>query len=976
MSAARIATIGPQCDFIADLATGLLADSQQSGVPLADYLVLLPTRRAARALRAALVPQAGALLLPRLKTLGETDEDALSFAPDVTAEEDVPQAITPLRRRLLLAQLLQTDYDATLTAAGAWQLAGSLASLLDDLLVHQLSPTVLDDIVPDDLASHWQKILTFLQAITRDWPHLLAQEGLVDPVTRQQALVARQIALWQEHPPQTPVVAAGSTASMPATAQLLQVVTQLPRGMVILPGLDLTLPAAEWERLEPSHPQFAMRQWLERCDVPRRQIMLWPSSSARIDMRADFLQTALLPPAATERWTSLPALPAPLPRLALCVTENLAEEALVIALALREALTVPGRTAMLVTRHRALAARVAEQLRRWDIVIDDSAGQSLAELPLGALLQLTVAAASPGATGLDLLALLKHPLVALGLSLGQCRVVARELEIQFWRGHRRRGSAIQQLAALPVGTPQHELLRACAAALQPLTDILQQTSAPLPALLTALAAAAEQLTVTAECPGVENFWRGPAGEALSLAFQTALPAAAGITLRGGDFAAWLRVWLEETALRPAHGLHPRLAILGPLEARLLTADRVIIGGLNDDSWPGAAALDCWLSRPMRQAGGLPLPERQQGQAAHDFVQLASRGDVLLTRARKLDGQPATPSRLLLRLQTVLRAAGRDPAELEEAAQNWLDWARALDKPKEADITPRPPPQPRPAATLRPRRFSVTDIGLWRCNPYGFYAKRLLGLKPLLRLEPDLTQADFGNLVHQVLEDFGRQTQEWPGASAALVLLQTLGQEALADLSDEPVRQATWQVQFSNLASWLVAAEAVRRDNYQPEQFESSGRLSIRLDGMDFELQGRADRIDAHTDGWVVIDYKSGRAPKEKEVAAGYAPQLPLLGLLAERGAFPGLRARPVHELLYYKVGGRGKDGNGITALSEGAVLIAAAETMLHAMLRAFADEAMPYLVTPVPAYVPRHDDYALLARSAEWGAASETDEAA
>lgn len=974
MSAARIATIAPECDFIADLAAGLLADSQAQGVPLADYLVLLPTRRAARALRAALVPPLGAILLPRLQTLGETDEDALSFTA-LPEADDVPQAITPLRRRLLLAQLLREEYDPTLTAAGAWQLAGSLANLLDDLLVQQLPPSALDAIVPAELAEHWQKIVTFLRAITQDWPRLLANEGLVDPVTRQQALVAQQIAAWQAQPPATPVIAAGSTASMPATAQLLQAITQLPRGLVILPGLDVTLPEEDWERLEPSHPQYAMRQWLERCAVPRRQVKAWPASTDTTTApRAVFLQTALLPPAATSRWMALPALPEPLPGLALIVAENMAEEALVVALALRETLTTPTRTAMLVTRDRALAARVAEQLRRWNIEIDDSAGQPLAALPPGALLQLIAAAAAPDATGLDLLALLKHPLVALGRSAGQCRALARQLEIQFWRGRRRRGSAAQQLVALPAGTPQHALLSDAAAALQPVTELLRQPAASLSALLPALAGAAEQLAVTAERSGAENFWRGAAGETLALAWQEAQAAAVGITLRGTDCAAWLRGWLEEIMLRPAHGLHPRLAILGPLEARLLTTDRVIIGGLNDTSWPGASALDPWLSRPMRATSGLPLPERQQGQAAHDFVQLASRGDVLLTRARKLDGQPATPSRLLLRLQTVLRAVGRDPAELEQAAQSWLNWARALDQSPDNETITIAAPQPRPAAALRPRRFSVTDIGLWRCNPYGFYAKRILALKPLQPLEPDLTQADFGNLVHRVLESFGCQTRDWPGAPAALDLLQTLGRTALADLADEPVLQAAWQAQFANLAQWLVTVEATRRGDYRPEQCEAAGLLSFKLDGTDYTLHGRADRIDAHSAAWAMIDYKTGRAPKDKEVAAGYAPQLPLLGLLAQQGAFPRLPARPVHELLYYQVAGRGKDS--IAALEDSASLIASAEAMLHRMLRAFADDAMPYLVTPVPAYVPRYDDYALLARSAEWGAVADASEAA
>src|SRR5690606_40649772 len=103
-------------------------------------------------------------------------------------------------------------------------------------------------------------------------------------------------------------------------------------------------------------------------------------------------------------------------------------------------------------------------------------------------------------------------------------------------------------------------------------------------------------------------------------------------------------------LRPRFGRHPRLFIWGPLEARLQHADRIILGGLNEGTWPGDASIDPWLNRPMRAELAIEPPERRIGLAAHDFASGASAGGVVLTRALKVGGAPTVASRWLLRLR--------------------------------------------------------------------------------------------------------------------------------------------------------------------------------------------------------------------------------------------------------------------------------------------------------------------------------------
>ncbi len=986
MNAPKLFTIPPEADFMRQLAQGILADSQLKKIPLPDYLVLLPTRRACTILREALQQAAAgqALLLPRLQPIGDINAEELTLAEAGNIDgsfTDIPPAITPLARCLELGILLRR-HDSDLTADAAWLRASALAALLDQTQIERLDFAALRGLVREDLAEHWQKILDFLEIVTSAWPRHLAARELIDPATQRDLLIARRAALWAAQPPRHPVIAAGSTGSMPATADLLAVIAGLPHGAVILPGLDQTSAAETWDAVDDAtHPQFLLKNLLEKIGCRRDQVKIWhetaiPENDTRI--RAAMLQTALAPPEGAAHWRTA-AIPSDAWQgITQCVCETLEEEARIIALTLRETLETPGRTAALVTRDRKLAARVAAQLRRWDITIDDSAGQDLTTTPCGAFLLLTLAAARPDTGAGDLLALLQHPLTALGGDPSVCRTRARLAERVLWRGRRVRGpvAAHAHVAAelARAGTIKaddaHELAELFASleyALRPLTAAIQPNSILLPGMLEAHMAAAENLAAATDQPGAQRLWQHDDGIAAAALLHELMQAAADTSeytlARGDEYIPLLRQIFSEQVVRPRYGTHPRLSILGPLEARFVQADTIILGGLNEGSWPPTAGADPWLSRPMRKDFGLPAFERQIGQAAHDFVQLASRGQIILTRARRVDGQPTTPSRFLWRLDT-LRAACDHP---EAAPFPTQEWARRMDAP--ASVKSMEPPHPCPAIERRPTRFSVTEIGRWRGNPYGFYAKHVLRLKPLGDLDPDFSHAEQGTIIHAVLHDFvSRHLRDFPSHDAALEELLRLGRAAFKSVQDQPAIYATCWARFENSARWFVAAEAAQRSVLKPVALETQAALPIAVDGMIFQLRGKPDRIDLGADGLVISDYKTGAPPSDPQIESGYEPQLPLLGMMAARGAFAELGAQPVVGLRYLQLKGRANAADACREVKDPQTRIAAALAMLESMLRTFKDPAMPYLVCPQPRYIPRYDDYAHLGRIDEWGA--------
>ncbi len=1008
----NITTIPPDAAFIDRLAEGLWQQAGKDPFRLSEMLVLLPTRRACRYLREAFprIANMRAALLPRMQPLGDLDEDEFYFTDMDLA---LPPAISPLRRQLLLARLIRQK-DSAMPLDQAAQLAKALGQFLDQVQIERRDLGNLAGLAPENLAVHWQETVRFLEILSDAWPKMLAEEGCLDPAERRNRLIEMQAEVWRKNPAAYPVIAAGSTGSLPATADLLAVIAGLPNGMIVLPGLDQELDEEAWQAIEETHPQYGIKQLLEKCGARRGDIVPFSRDAGKDSPRVRLLQESMRPAEVTEAWRKLDAKKIPrdaakgLTRLTL---DNAQEEAQAIALMMRGALEVPEKTVALVTGDRALAERVAAQLARWGIEANDSAGTSLATQPVGSFMLDLLAAARPDASPVDILSLLKHPLAACGLDPAICRAQAREVEMVVWRkpifegqafgqersgpsplvGEVRRGGGPQEQSLefetspqlrSPLPNPPHkgEGIRAALVGdpnlwlekLKQKFKVLQQSwrkVLPLEEWIKLHITLAEQLAASDQETGADRLWKLESGEAAAEWLENLQSAAHHFpALSGEEYAGLFGNLLRAVTVRPNRGQHPRLGILGPLEARLLQADLTILAGLNEGNWPPETAIDPWMSRPMKKDFGLPLPERRIGLSAHDFVQLASAPEVVLTRARRAGNAPTVPSRFLLQLETVLRALGYHSEQSDALApeQPWHEWARMLDDP--VRIEPCAAPEPRPPASARPRGLRVTEIGTWRRNPYAIYARHILRLEKLEPLEQDATAADKGMIIHKALEIFLRRYPDKLPPQALDKLLK-IGNEAFAAWRDYPQVVAFWQPRFERIAEWFIELEQTRRaagiKNLKPEAL---GSMMLG----DFKLRGRADRIDRLPDGGLaIIDYKTGGMPTQTDVRTGLEPQLPLLALIAAQGGFEGIAAGAVAGLAYWKLSGGAEPGEESNIKEAADILMNAARLGLESLIAEFADPATPYQAIPKPGLQPRYDDYAHLARLAEWGRTAE-----
>jgi len=1023
----RVLSIPAGAAFLPTLADALLSGRLVPGfchdgdpLKLASATIYVPTRRAARALRGVFVERLGGVsaILPAIHPLGEFDEDAAVFDGSGAEALALSPPIGKLDRLLLLAPLVQAwkkrlpahvaalfgeEVVVPASLADAVWLSRDLAALMDEIETGGADWARLASLVPDDLANWWQVTLEFLDIVTRAWPALLAECDRSNPAAHRNAgILAEAERLARPSPPGVPsgpVIAAGSTGSIPATARLLAAISRLPAGAVVLPGLDRAMDAASWNAIaDPEsaasgfgHPQAGLKKLLAVLGVARADVGELSAPPPAIAARIAFVADALRPAETTDAWAVAAVAPHALDGVTLIEAANEREEALAIAVALRLALAEG--TAALVTGDRELARRIATELRRFGIEADDSGGMPLDATPPATLLRLMLDAALRPGDAVVILSLLKHPLLRAGMERARARAAAETIDLVALRGGAGRPDAATlaaafdaRLAALAddprrpfwwsrLGARHIDdaraLLAAVEAALGPLVA-LRGARVSLEELARAAVLAFEALGRD-EAGSLRNLYRGDAGEALAAFLRALLAAADGQLVEAGEWPDIFAALVAGESVKPSLAGDNRVAIWGALEARLQSVDTLVLGGLNEGSWPRRAEPDRFMSRFMKAGMELEPPERRIGQAAHDFFMAMGAPKVVLARAARAGDAPALPSRWLQRLETLSGAAALAPARARGAAV--LDWARGLDRTEPVPFAPRP--APRPPLALRPKRFSVTEVETLRRDPYAVYARRVLRLEALEPLIRDPGAAERGTLFHDIVHAFALAGID-PAAPDAEARLVRIGREAFDACGLPPDIDAVWWPRFMRMAGKFVGWERTRPSVVT--RLAEARADATPVGGTSVTLSGRADRIDLLPAGMAdIVDFKTGSSPSKAQAHTLLSPQLALEGALLMRGAFADAGERLPAELLYVRMKANGdvKDESILihNRQPRSAVdLSQEAWARLERLLDHYGNETSGYLSRALPFREgDTGGDYDHLARVLEWSAGGDAD---
>ncbi|PTE10438.1 double-strand break repair protein AddB [Mesorhizobium helmanticense] len=1030
----RVLSIPPGAPFLPTLAEALLSGRLIAGfrfdgdpLALADVTIYVPTRRAARALRGVFVDVLGrrSAILPVIRPLGEFDEDEAAFEAEAAAALDLAPPIASIERLLLLAPLVRAwkrrlpahvaalfdeEIVVPASAADAIWLARDLARLMDEIETEGTDWSRLADLVTGNLAGWWQVTLDFLGIVTDNWPNILEERNRSNPAAHRNALIRLEAARLKRNPPSGPVIAAGSTGSIPATAELLAVIAGLPGGAVVLPGLDTTLDEPSFQAIAApgarpallGHPQYGLAKLIGKIGVLRGDVEVIAIAERPLALRAALVGEALRPAETTELWAETRLgftsgeIAEAFADVTLLEAASERDEAVAIAVALKRAVEEPGRRAALVTGDRALARRVAAELLRFGVVADDSGGTPLANTLAAGLLRLALQAAFRPGDPVSLLSLLKHPLLGLGLERTEVRHAAEIVELVALRG----GTGRPDIASLPelfearlVGLSgdkrqpfwfsrlterrierARELPVRLATALAPLVALRGEGDADLAALSRASVIVLENLGRAAD-GSLSGLYAGDAGEKLAELLRGLVAASVPFSFAADEWPDVMEALIAPETVKPAQGTDRNIAIWGALEARLQSVDTLVIGGLNEGVWPRKPESDRFMSRLMKSGIDLEPPERRIGLAAHDFQMAMGAKKVVLARSARSGDAPAVPSRWLQRILTFI---GKDHATvLSRRGDELLAWARALDAGEKQDFAPRP--QPKPPLAVRPTHFSVTEIETLRRDPYAIYARRILGLMPLDPVIRDPGAAERGTLFHAILHLFSADVAD-PRAPEALAGLIAAGRACFAEAALPADVEAVWWPRFEKLAGGIVEWERGRADAVVRRHAEERAqKTGVGQSGV--TLSGYADRVDLLAGGMAdILDYKTGSSPSKAQAHTLLSPQLALEGALLRRGAFKGLGACEPSQLAFIRLKPNGEVfEESILEYNRkprtAADLAEEAWARLEKLLIHYADPATGYLSRALPFREGETDgDYDHLARVLEWSAGGDADD--
>jgi ATP-dependent helicase/nuclease subunit B len=959
------------------------------------------------------------ILLPHIRPLGEFDEDAGSFDSGENGTIEIPPAIDSTERLLLLGTLirqwtrhLKVDIGALygdetigtpVSTADAFWLARDLAALMDQFSTEQVPVAALSEFDTSELSEWWKVTLAFLEIMRNEWPAILAERGLIDPGEHRNLRILAEAARLSANPPPGPVIVAGSTGTIPATAELISAVARLPLGAVVLPGIDRTMDDASRDALASDedvasvigHPQYGLHKLVKRIGIaPDAVEEIGGNPDAALEQRRMWVAESLRPAKVTDRWTGTRAklTPAAFDNVALLVAQNEHLEAAAIAVALREAVNEPAATAALVTPDRELARRVVAELARYGISATDTGGTPIASSRQGRLLSLILEAVLNPGNPSTLLALLKHPLVTLSADEEDHRRMVDLLEMAILRGGTGRLDPARitdfvRVRMAEVAADEHRdprwMSRMAAGdfeRLVALAEHVEEALRPLTALVTddsevpqQRLVAATVLTLECLCRDENGFHDPLYGDEAGAVFRGFLAGlVAGdvpLFLSPSGWPQAIRALMADVSVKPAPGGHPRISIWGTLEARLQTVDLMILGGLNEGVWPRQTQNDQFLTRAMKSGLGLEPPERRIGLSAHDFQMAMGQKRVVLARSERAEGAPAIASRWLQRLTTF---AGEEATEAMIAEGNrYIAFAREMEAGNDTNAAKRP--YPKPPLSARPTSLSVTEVETLIRDPYAIYAKKVLGLRPIDELVRDPGAAERGSLFHAIFEAIVRNKVD-PLAPDAGVRVLDLARTLFDEEELPPDIRAIWwprvEAAVESIAEWEAA-----RANRIDRRFAEITATPTGIDMTGVTLRGRADRMDVRLDGSVdIIDFKTGAPPSGKTVRALLAPQLPLEGALLSRGAFREIGKAEIADMLYVKIDPKGAveekrvlKGDRQTGDADPHELSEAAWEKLSAMLVYFADEANGYQSQRMPQKIhDRHGDYDHLARLHEW----------
>lgn len=867
-------------DFFMSLANGTINKFYQN-CNNKNVIILLPTQQSCYALEKAF-SQLGQPK-PKIYQLGDLS-NLLKLEHNYVVLNRF-ELVAKVTKILLLMNVNNFNNLLTVTPLSEY-----IANFIHKVELYQLDLNSIVSVIDGDLALHQQDLFDVFKQFIIIWK----QENYITKAGFNNLLIDK----FSKNFSYKRVIIAGIATGIPIIKKLLQEVALYQHGSIVLHGVDDNMMKNEWLEVEAMNGQFNFKELFKLLKIDPSSIDYWCKDSKEKSPR--FLSNALKPSIGTINWHKL--APENINNLKYLKCNDQHHEAKVIVNLLENKVY---NKALVVVPDDKLMVKIISWLKLKNIdaniIRDYPLKQSRCSIWMSLCLDLLVQKCSI----FSFLSLLKNPLVKID------KEVIEHIETLV-RDRSFYGNSISDIKL------EDENFQNILTEIKNFKDSFSIFNQSFAQLLSAHIAFASNIAK-------QPLWQEREGEELEKFLQILQDNSENLGfILAKDYPRILQHFLNSAYYRLENTDHS-ITIAKPIDARLHSADLVILSGLNENIWPETQVIDPFFNRSLQAKLGLPLLEQTIGEEAHNFFCFTHAKEVFFTRAEKISGASATPSRWLLRIETLAQKLSINLIE-EPHSSNLTIIENNLKNENDIAIVP---------LELRPKQLSVTQIEKLVFNPYHIYVDSILRLKKLLPIERKISALDFGLFIHKALELYNANSEK------NLERLLNAGRQALAllNLEQQQLQIVFWS-RFVRIAQWFIANENQKNKIY----LEIKGRAKM---GDNFILIARADRLEISNDNAIdVIDYKTGNLSTYKSIQTGRTLQLLLEGIIAAKGGFD-CQQKPgnVENLKYVKLSGSEDPVEILEIDLTDDDLLFRAEKYLNELIQEYKDPATAYHYT-------------------------------
>ncbi len=898
------------------------------GAEISQVKFFLPNRRSCREFREVFLQKKTNTILPQIKAISDISyEDFFDFLPNLEAKENIDEllkikTLSGSDYLFFLSQEIQklSIFGQDLDFEQAFKIAINLQSLFDDIEREEIDLKKLEEIDDSNLSQHRLLTLDFLKNFHVQIKNSLLKKDVFFASSSQNFIIQKFVSLLEKQGSKTPIVIAGSTGSVSFSSKLIRAISQ--KNFVVLHGASDEDFAAE------NHPQFFLNRLIKFLKIEKKAIgqIAEEKFSLSPQSRQKLISLMVLPSAETLKWQEVSKyldVENTSQDLAknfhLIEAKNEIEEAKIIKLILLEALQNK-KTSALITNNDKLAKLVKLELEQSFLPFNDTRNLSIFNSHLVNFLLLILELIESDFNSHSLLAILKNPLCAYS----QDKKLLADFEIKILRQDR----ANSGLEGINKKLENDKILKEffgnfCADFSEFSTFTLASQTSALVKIAQNLSKKTWQQLLEPEPAQIELF-----------EFFEKLKTQKEITLNSKNLLSSFKTLLSQLSYFEKSDASAPIQILSTIEARLLNYDLVIIASLNEGDFPQVEA-ENWLGKKIKKDLGIDRVLKKSGQSAYDFCNYLSNRSVVLTRCKSSNGGVLIESPFLLKFKTICQKIGVSLNSGEK-------YFALLAKTNEVQSRQIKVANPKPKIEFRPKKISITDISKLLSDPYDIYAKKILQLKELEKIDFEPSYAEFGSFIHKALEEFVKNPKEENFLEKA--------QEIFEEYFLFSESKLIWWPKFENIFAEFV------KENQRFLNLENRVEIPADVFVAGITIRGKIDRVIVNDEGGLeIFDYKTGQVPGKKDVMLGINPQLTLAALM--------LLEEKIASLNYWKLSS--SSASEIKKIcddrEEILILTAAAKAGLARLFEFFANEENGYTATDNSA----RSDYKNLARSEE-----------